>query len=122
MTLSNINIVLYVRSFTAASRPMIDRETTSFSCTCTRSYWDSLKSDIAGSTGRFLSTEDQRALLILDDLTRNHGISAKIIDVGASFLKRLNFILKGVLRTPRFEVNGKEITGVTHPQQLVKSI
>ncbi|MFX1317795.1 MAG: hypothetical protein ACFE9D_06115 [Promethearchaeota archaeon] len=119
MTLNNINIVLYVRSFSATSRPMIDRETTSFSCTCTRSYWDSLKSDIAGSAGRFLSTEDQRALLILDDLTKNHDVSAKIIDVGASILKRLKFVLKGISRTPKFVVNGKEITGVTHAQQLV---
>ena len=122
MSAHPISIVLYVRSFTASLRPMIDRETATYSCTCTRSYWDSLKTEIAGTAGRFLSTEDQRALIILDDVVKTHNVNAEIVDLGASFLKRLKLRLKGISRTPLFVVNGKEILGVSNSNQLMSSV
>ncbi len=101
---------------------MIDRQTATFACSCTRSYWDSLKTEIAGMAGKFLSTEDQRALYILDDVVKTHNVNAEIVDIGASFLKRLKFLLKGISRTPLFVINGKEISDVNNSNQLLSSV
>jgi hypothetical protein len=56
---------------------MTERGAGSFSC-----GWDSSKSEIAGSAGKFLSEADRMAMHIADKVAEQADIEMKVIDVG----------------------------------------
>ena len=84
----------------------------------TRAELDSLKSEIASSANKFLSTEDQKAVFILENVSKTHNIRMKIVDIGTSLLERLKFFVKGFSNTPLFVVNGKAIHDIENSHQL----
>ncbi|MFX0078895.1 MAG: hypothetical protein ACFE8O_06590 [Candidatus Hermodarchaeota archaeon] len=111
-----------MRSFRASIGPMIDRETYSFSCECVRSHWDAVKSQVAGSAGKFHSEADRKALHIADRVAAQTECDIEIIDIGQSYWTRIKYLLKGILRTPRFFVGGKSIPSVSSADQLLTQI
>ena len=127
MPTDRITIVLYVQSFTASMGTMTDRGAGSFSCVSesshgARSQWDSSKSEIAGSAGKFLSEADRNAMSIATKVTEQADIDMKVIDVGRSFWTRMKYLFKGILRTPRFFTEGKAIPIVSSADHLLAHI
>ena len=106
---------------------MTDRGAGSFSCVSesshgARSQWDSSKSEIAGSAGKFLSEADRNAMSIATKVTEQADIDMKVIDVGRSFWTRMKYLFKGILRTPRFFIEGKAIPIVSSADHLLAHI
>jgi hypothetical protein len=106
---------------------MTERGAGSFSCVSesshgARSGWDSSKSEIAGSAGKFLSEADRMAMHIADKVAEQADIEMKVIDVGRSFWTRLKYLFKGILRTPRFYVDGKVVPIVSSADHLLVHI
>ncbi len=121
MSFNAINIVLYIRSNQTSSQPMIDRMGSTSSCH-TRADLDSLKSKIASSSGKFFSTEDQKALLIIEEISQKYNIRVKIVDIGSSVLERLKLLIKGKTQTPLFVINGKAISDIGDASQLLSNL
>jgi len=122
-----ITIVLYVRSFTASMRAMTDRGAGSFSCVSesshgARSQWDSSKSEIAGSAGKFLSEADRNATSIAIRVAEQAEIDMKVMDAGRSLWTRMKYLFKGILRTPRFYVDDKAVPKVSSVDYLLAHI
>ncbi|MFX1300252.1 MAG: hypothetical protein ACFFAL_02680 [Promethearchaeota archaeon] len=127
MPTDRITIMLYVRSFTTSIGTMTERSAGSFSCVSesshgARSQWDSSKSMIAGSAGKFLSEADRKAMSIATRVTEQENIDIKVIDVGRSFWTRMKYLFKGILRTPRFFISGKPIPSVSSADHLLALI
>ncbi|MFX0078896.1 MAG: hypothetical protein ACFE8O_06595 [Candidatus Hermodarchaeota archaeon] len=127
MPTDRISIVLYVRSFSASMRTITESPAGSFSCVAesshgARSQWDSSKSEIAGSAGKFLSEADRQAMSIATRVAEQADIDMKVIDVGQSFWTRIKYLLKGILRTPRFYVDGKAVTTVSSADHLLAHV
>jgi hypothetical protein len=112
-----ISIVLFVRSFKASIGSMVDRETAAFSCQCIRSHWEALKNETAGSAGKFHSEADRKALHIADRVAATADIDMEVIDVGRNFWTRMKYLFKGILRTPRFFIDGKSTPVINSADQ-----
>ena len=122
-----ISIVLYVRSFSAAMGTITESPAGSFSCVAesshgARSQWDSSKSEIAGSAGKFLSEADRQAMIIATRVVEQAEIDMKVIDVGRSFWTRIKYLFKGIFRTPRFFIDGKSAPSISSADQLFAQI
>lgn len=122
-----ITIVLYVRSFTTSMGTMTERGAGSFSCVSesshgARAQWDSSKSEVAGSAGKFLSEADRNAMSIATRVADQAEIDMKVIDVGRSFWTRMKYLFKGIFRTPRFYVDGKAVPTVSSADHLLAHI
>jgi hypothetical protein len=49
-------------------------------------------------------------------------VDMKVIDVGRSFWTRMKYLLKGIIRTPRFYVDGKAVPTVSSVDHLLAHI
>jgi hypothetical protein len=99
----------------------------SFSCVSesshgARSQWDSSKSEVAGSAGKFLSEADRQAMNIATRVAEQADIDMKVIDVGRSFWTRMKYLFKGIFRTPQFYVDGKAVPTVSNADHLLAHV
>jgi hypothetical protein len=71
-------------------------------------------------TSRFLSTEEQKAILLVSDFCRKKGYGFEIVDVGTKgFLKRVKLRRKGLTGFPAISYEEKIINGVPTHETLM---